>query len=404
MTTSLADASRSIDRGHPRLLFATLMLGLMSQTLDFAAFGSALPQMAHDLGNRGEFIAQMTMSIAALGLMVGALASGWILQKAGTRVMLLTSVLAYGLSGGGGLVLRDPVSLLATRFTVGFASACMVTTCMWGIALEYEGIRRARALGLSTAVANFTALTSTVLGGYLAQRGGWALAFVQYPVFGLGGFLLAFAAMRQVRPERELAKEKSQSYLKNLLPFYLLVVLLSAIMFMGSTQFAFLLEEDGIRNPTARSLIMGTITMVAAVTSVCYGPLQQRLNVRGTFTLALSCMAIALAAIGWGVNPAFAILGASLMGIYAGLLSPYLYHVVTERTDAYARSRAIGLLTAFGYLGGFLNPLVFSPMSNAIGLRSVFLVVALVMAVLALGTAINLVRRRGAVEERAATP
>jgi MFS family permease len=403
MSTSSVSASHSIARGRPRLLFATLMLGFMSQGLALSALVSALPQMAHDLGSRGQFIAQMTMAVTALGLMLGALASGWILEKVGTRITLLASMLTYGIAGAGGLVLRDPVLLLTTRFAVGFTSACMVTTCVWGIAAEYEGNRRAKTLGFSIALSSVTSVTGTVLGGYLAQYGGWSLAFLEYPIFGLVGFLLAFGSVKQVRPELERVGETSRPYLKRLLPFYLLVALLTAVTFMGSTQFAFLLEEDGIRSPAARSLIMGTITIAAAVTSFYYGFLQQRLNVLGTFTLALTCMAVALAVIGRGVNPAYAILGAALMGIFSGLLGPYGYYVVAEHTDAYSRSRAIGLLSAFAFLGGFLNVPVFETMSNAIGLRNVFLVAALLMAVLALCTGIILVRRRSALREHAAS-
>jgi MFS family permease len=376
------------------------MLGSMSQALIFSAFPSALPLIARDFGSRGEFVAQMTMGLAALGLVLGAVASGWILQKAGSRITLLVSVLAYGLSGAGGLALRDPALLLATRFAIGFASACMITTCVWGIAAAYDGNGRARALGFSYAAAAITAVTGTVVGGYLAQRGGWSLAFLPYPVFGLIGFMLAFATIRQVRPERERAGETSQPYLKRLLPFYLLALLLYAVMFMEATQFAFLLEEYGIRNPATRSLIIGTITTVATMTGLCYGLLQQRLKLLGTLTLGLGCMTIALAVVGWGVNPAYAVLGASLMGIHDGLVSPYLYHAVADHTDAYSRSHAIGLLSAFSFLGGFLNPLVVAPLRNAIGLRNVFLVIALLMAVLTAGAATKLVRNREATPAR----
>lgn len=403
MSAQSGEASRSIGRGHPRLLFATLMLGQMSQGVTFTAFMAALPLMARDLGDRGPFVAQMTMALAALGLMCGSIVSGWILEKSGTRVTLLASMLIFAVAGAAGLVLRDPWLLLASRFIVGFASACMATTCLWGIAAEYEGNRRARTLGISAAVSNFTSLASTVLGGYLAQYGGWRLTFVQYAAFGLIACILAFVSVRQVRPERQRAGAASQPYLMRLMPFYLLIALLFVVIFMASTQFAFILDEDGIRNPSTRSLFMGATTVIGAVTSFFYGPLQQRLSVLGTFTFGLACMALAGAAIGWGIGPAYLVLGASLMGIYTGVLGPYIYHVVSERTDAYSRSRAIGLLSAFGFLGGFLNPVVFAPMGDAIGLRNVFLVVACVMAVLSLGTATRLVRR-AAVRERVASP
>jgi MFS family permease len=384
-----APAARSIGRGHPALLFATLMLGFMSQGLAFTAFVSALPQIAHDLGPRGELLAQLTMALTALGLMLGALVSGRILERAGSRATLLVSLGVFGVAGGGGLVLHEPLPLLASRFIAGFAAACLTTTCVWGIAAEYAGNRRARALGIASALGNIASLAGTVIGGYLAQRGGWPLAFLQYPVFGAVGVLLGAASLRQVRPGAEATGGTAghAPYFARLLPFYLLAVLLFVVLFMGSTQFAFLLEEDGIHSAADRSLIMSAITIIGTLTGFAYGAVQQRVGVLGAFTVGLGCMAAALAAIGWSTAPAGAVAGAALMGIYVGLVCPYVYHAVTEHTDTKVRSRAIGVLNAFCFLGSFLNPLLLGPLASRIGLRNVFLSVAVLMAALALASA-----------------
>jgi MFS family permease len=129
-------------------------------------------------------------------------------REAGTRSTLLASLLVFAIAlARAALFLSEPFSLLASRFVVGFASACAATTCVWGIASEYEGTMRARALGISAAVANFAALGSTLLGGLLAERGGWQLAFAQFPVFGLIGLALAYASIRQARPARERSSQ-----------------------------------------------------------------------------------------------------------------------------------------------------------------------------------------------------
>jgi MFS family permease len=391
----------SIGKDFPRLLFCTLMLGHWAQGMAYTAFVSVLPQMARDLGNNGAFVAQMSMSMAALGAMVGSLASGWVLEKAGTRMSLISAISLYGLSGAGGLVLHDPMLMLASRFAVGVASACMVTVCMWGIAAEYEGQRRAQVIGIACAFSSFAALVANLAGGSLARLGGWRLAFLQYPVFGLCGLLLAWPSVKQVYPKRERPDKPSQPYFKQLLPFYLAATCLLAVMFMGSAQFPFLLAEQGMANPTTRSLVLAAITVVGTVASFLYGPLVRRAGALGAFTLALFCMAAGLVAVCWGMNPAWAILGASLMGIYVGIVGPYVYHEVTERSDDVSRSHAIGLLNAFFLFGGFLNPFMFEPLSKAIGLRNVFLLVGFVMAAAAVGTLARLIRRTAHLETQA---
>ena len=387
----------SIGRGRPRLLFATLTLGHMSQGLAFTAFLAALPQMAHDLGPHGEVIAQMIVGIAALGLLVGSLASGWILEKAGTRATLLAALLIYGAAGAGGLFLRDPTLLLVSRFAVGFAAACMVTTTMWAIAAEYGGHRRARALGIVNSMGSFMALAGTVLGGFLAKQGGWPLTFVSFPVFGLIGLLMTFASLSQVKPGQVSSATHSEPFFLRLLPFFLLATLLYVVIFMGSTQFAFLLQEDGVTDPAARSMIMSSVTIVGTLTSFSYGWIQQRLSARGAYMLGLIVVTASLATLGLRNTAATAVLGAGLLGVYVGLAAPYVYHVVAERTDAYTRSRAFGVLNAFNFLGAFLNPALLAPLSRVVGIHGTFLAVAVVTAIIAVTTFAGSLRQRVAV-------
>jgi MFS family permease len=396
MATVAATSGHSIGRGRPGLLFATLMLGLMSQGLAFTAFVAALPQMARDLGTRGELIAQMVMGLAALGLMVGALASGWILERAGLLATLLGAILVFGFAGAAGLYPLGATLLLGSRFAVGFASACMTTGCMWGIAAEYEGHRRARALGIASGLGSVAALVGTVLGGVIAQRSGWRLTFAQFPVFAAVGVLFVLLSVRQVKPARSATVARGGSFLTRLLPFYFLSTLLFAVMFIGSIQFAFLLQLDGVGKSSTRSLFIGAITVVGSLTSLCYGWLQRRLSASGAFALGLLGVTASLATIGGSTAAAYALAGAVLMGLYVGITSPYVYHEVTERTSEDVRGRALGVLSAFCYLGAFLNPPVFATLSRWLGPRGVFLVTALVMAILAAAAAAQLLDRRRA--------
>jgi MFS family permease len=370
------------------------MLGMMAQGFGFCGFVSALPQMAVTFGTGGEFVAQMTIACVALGLMFGALVSGRVLEAAGSRYTLLLSIVIYGLAGSGGLFINEPSLLLGACFAIGFTTSCMVTTCMWGIATEYRDHRRATALGSSTAFANVTSLIGIMLGGYLARSGGWHLSFLQFPIFAVFAFALTLTGIKQARPLRESVGSKREPYLRRLLPLYLMSMLLFAVIFMGSTQFVFLLVDDGITDPASRSFVMSIVTVAAAVAGACYGVLQQRIGVLGCFVVSLLSMAAGLTTAALTSSPRLAMLAAALIGIYAGLVFPYVYHVVTERTDEYTRSRAIGMLTAFAFLGGFTNPLIFSPLAKAIGLRMAFLSVAAVLTLLMIGTFIRAARAR----------
>lgn len=95
-----------------------------------------------------------------------------------------------------------------------------------------------------------------------------------------------------------------------------------------------------------------------------------------TFLLSLISVTASLTSLGFGNTTASAITGAALFGVFAGIAPPYVYHVVAERSDAYTRSRAFGVLNAFNFLGGFLNPVVLGPLARVTGIHGVFLTAA----------------------------
>lgn len=387
MTLSAQTSVPSLARGRPGLLLATLMMGAMSISLGFVVCMASLPQIAQDFGSRGPFIAQMMISTVALGLLVGAPVSGWILARAGTRGTLIASCILFGVSGAGGMVLDNPTLLLASRFLTGFAEVTLTTTCFWAIGTAYEQERRPRVFGLATTMGNATSIAGVMIGGVLAQVGGWRLSFVQLPVFAALTLLLGLISLRQVKPGNSGGgTEPRAPFFKRLLPFYLLVALLFLILFMASTQYVFLLQSDGIASPTLRSIFLSAYTLIGALTGLGYGAMQKRLSMTGTFALGLTCMAVALALLGWSANLAAAAAGTVLIGIYIGIIGTYVNHFVTEQTDAGSRGHALGILMTFSYLGAFLNPPVLTPLGQWLGPRNVFLLAALIMAVIAAGT------------------
>ncbi|CAN7190293.1 MFS transporter [Phenylobacterium sp. LjRoot225] len=171
----------------------------------------------------------------------------------------------------------------------------------------------------------------------------------------------------------------------SLWPLYILAMALTAVMFMGSTQFAFLLPQVGVTASGSIGLVMSAITLLGVVVSLLFGPIERRLGLQGSLVLGLAAVAVGMALIGLGETPVAAVGGAALMGVYVGVTVPYVHHVVTLRAAPRVRARAIGLLSAFSFVGALINPFVFAPVSDAVGVQGLFVVVGVAMAVLAAG-------------------
>lgn len=267
----------------------------------------------------------------------------------------------------------------------GFTSACLLTACINTISLLFDGNARAKAIGISAAMGSAASLAGLLIGGVLAQNFGWRVAFIQFPVFAAAGLILAFVGIgnspTSIQPELDTT---IQSWTK-LVPIFFLAIVISAVMFMGSTQLAFLLPQDGATPATAISLVMATITLVAIAVSFGFGWLEKTIGLQSTLTAGLGAGAAGLALIGLVPNIAAAFAGAALMGSYVGITMPYMYHAVTLKTSTHARAKAIGLMGAFSFLGTFINPFLFGPLTKEFGLREVFVITGAVMACLGLG-------------------
>jgi MFS family permease len=368
------------------IAFAALMLGHAAQGLTFTAFTPGLPAMAQSFNANGHGmdIAQQSVTIAALGVVAGSILSGKIVDIIGSRATMLTMLAIFGITGLGGLFLSSPWALLTSRVVNGFAVACLVTACVTTISILFDGNARAKAIGTAGAIGAATSLVGLLLGGILAQQFGWRAAFIQFPVFAVLGLLLAFTGIRDNAKQVHEPSDAIHSWMK-IVPLFVLTSIISLVMFMGSTQLAFLLPQDGISASTTISLVMGTITVFAVLVGLGFGTLEHRLGLQPTLALGFALCGAGLALIGLASSLPAAFAGAALLGAYVGITVPYPYHAVTMKTPLHARAKAIGLVGAFNFLGAFINPFIFGPMTKAFGLHHVFIIVAAFMGVLALG-------------------
>jgi MFS family permease len=368
------------------IAFAALMLGNASQGLTFTAFSPGLPEMAQSFNatGHGMEIAQQSVTVAALGIIIGAFLSGKIIDIIGSRATMLGMLALFGITGLGGLFLVDPWVLLASRVFNGFSVACLVTACVNTISILFEGNARARAIGIAGSVGSAMALIGLLAGGVLAQQFGWRAAFIQFPVFAIAGLILAFISKHNSAPLLHEATEESYSWIK-ILPLLVLATIITMVMLMGPTQLAFLLPQDGVTASTTISLVLGTVPLCAVPAGGCFGWLEHRFGLQATLALGFAACGAGLALIGLAASLPAAFAGAALVGIYTGIALPYPYHAVTLKTPAHARANAIGLVGAFNFLGAFMNPFVFGPMTKAFDLHHVFIITAVFMGILAIG-------------------
>jgi MFS transporter, ACDE family, multidrug resistance protein len=366
--------------GVGQLSAFAFLLGVAPQAITEAAITASLPEIARDLGENGEFTAQMLMLTGMLGLVFGALFSGKILELAGSRRTYVFGALFFLLFGIAGSFLHNVPLLFASRILTGFAASCIATTAMWGVAAQFGKESRPKSFGYAGSIAGLLAILSVVVGGLLTQQFGWRASFWQFGVLGLLLLPIAMGGVEQIKPEG--IRQGQPGHFRRLLPVYVQTFMLYAVIGVFSVQLPFLADEAGLTDAGARSLIQAIPGTGVIVGGALFGLLTSRFGSKTTIILtAASIIAACLVLVFNRSVPALA-LAAAGVGLCMGLAMPWLYNVLSQRTPPQMVGRYMGYMTAFTFIGAFSNPFWAMPLKGALGASGLFAVGATIAAMM----------------------
>ena len=150
-------------------------------------------------------------------------------------------------------------------------------------------------------------------------------------------------------------------------------VLTMVVGLIPSTQFAFLLLEDGVTSITVQSIIIAAFSGGAIVGGLGYALLQQRLGPATTFRLAIAVNAAAFVILGLVRAPVALATGSALLGLACGTYLPFLGQSLIGAAAMAIRTHALGLFTTFNYIGVAISPVILAPLRLALGLRGAFI-------------------------------
>src|ERR1700684_1761617 len=159
--------------------------------LTLAAMPPILPELATRVG--GEHNAQLIVSVAGVGMIVGGLFSGRLLEWAGIRAFTLISLLIYGVFGVAGWFLASALAMGVSRFLLGVGGVLFSTAALALTAATFSGEARSRVIGLQQATSQVVNVCAVFIVGALVAVTGWRGAFLLYGAFA--AILLVLALM-----------------------------------------------------------------------------------------------------------------------------------------------------------------------------------------------------------------
>lgn len=324
----------------------------------------------------GDLVAQMIVTVPAIGVIIGGPLCGWLIARFGSKRFLLVALGVFAVAGSAGLYLDNAMILLVSRFTLGLATSGIVTAMITMISDHFTPEARGRILGYQSATGAMAGVAAIFIAGYLGKVGGWRAPFGMYllaiPVLVLGAIYLP-ETKRRVRVATQTAAVSSRQLI-GLWPIYLMIIPMFIAVYMPNIQVSFLLRDDGITDPMTQSYVILSGALFVAIAALLYGRIRGWLSAPQILMLCFVLQGVGILIMGFSHSAIMTAIGCAVLGSGTGISNPLISDLIVARTSAEQRSKAIGISYTARYSGDFINPWIMHPLGVAIGLHNAFLV------------------------------
>ena len=327
------------------------------------------------------FWTSMVLTLPALFVILGGPLMGFLADRFGRKPLLVGSLILGGVSGSAAVLMPSLVLILVTRALVGLGIAGSMTATNSLVADYFDGDDRAKFMGQVTAFTGFSGVIFMPLGGILASLN-WHYAFLSY----LPALLMAPLAMIFIHePQTVLAHETdalaTRLKFKPVSIYIFIASMFNQLAFMSVPVFIAIYLKDLVG---AGSIAVGWLGAFSSLFSFLAGLLYGRLNKRFSFlqinTVAFLTYTFGFLMIGLAHNWALVVIGDVLVGFGMGIIPSNLSTWLANEVQPLVRGRANGIYVTMMYLGNFGASVIFTPVAQVTGLKYVYLISGLVVA------------------------
>jgi len=372
-----------------------LLMASSLTVMSVSAISPALPKIAEAFSSieNAEFLVKLMLTIPSLIIALFAPIAGIIIDKGHRKILLISSLIIYGLMGTTGLYLESLQHFIIARALLGIGVAGIMTSAQTLIADYYVGEERNTMLGLQGTFISFGGVIFVALAGFLALMS-W-----RYP-FSLYALALVLAIPAYVYIHEPSVHYEKQAYLEQAgksdsidmqygtsihIAGIGLIVFTGMVFFYAiPTQLPFLLALHGIDSPAKAGAVVSLATLAGGFSSYAMPYLKRLHHFSG-----LGGRAFALLSIGFlGLSIANSLIITMFFAVFAGagigLLMPSMRLWVISIAAPPLRGRSVGVITSSLYLGQFLSPVIAQPIVVNHGITILYTIIGCTAAMIAL--------------------
>jgi MFS family permease len=372
--------------------FISVVAGAVIVMLGFGLIVPVMPLFAKRFPGIGDLqVAYIVIGFAAMRL-AGNVFVGRALTRLGERNTTVVGAIIVGVSSLACAGAQGYVWLLIARVVGGIGSAFYFGGLLSFMLARVKPEQRGRASSLFQGAVNAGILVGPALGGLLAGTVGIEAPFVAYGIMCLLGAAWSSQTMRTPVDEHPLAASRAggMTVLRELLRDRAYVISLAT----GFVGFAVMFGAIQILMPTLWTQTLGlstdtvgipyTVSTGASLLVVLHaGSVVDRRGRRGPLVVASIVLAAGVALLA-GADTVWLVLASMVVvGVATGYTRPATTAILGDVAGDVQRPAAVGGFRVAQDLGGLLGPAIAGVMSHFFGLRSAFVAMAVLAAIVA---------------------
>ncbi|CAG7600296.1 multidrug effflux MFS transporter [Leucobacter soli] len=352
-------------------------LGFLSMGSAFATdtYLPALPDIALDLRTSPALV-QATLTVFVIAQAAGNLVIGPVSDRFGRWRPLLISTIVFVLASVGAALAQDIWMLIAMRAVQGLASAAGPVIARAVVADLTHGVQAARLFGILMMVFGIAPVIAPVIGGPLAELGGWRLAMGAIVALGVVGVLVALRLPESLPRDRRRAVRLRSVFgdytglVRNRTFFAGSLVVMAAfgIIMTWLSNSSFVLQEHYGLSPTGYAVTFAANSAGFGLAAMLNSALLRRFPpaaiLRGTIFVSVAVTAAALVLALVDALPLWTLL--VLVTIAFGSTAPIMSNATAVALAA-VRPTEVGTASAFLGALEFLLPAIVAPMLGLFG-------------------------------------
>lgn len=383
---------------------AVLLLGSSLTVMGAVMIAPILPKLAAEFVPADPQLAALVPLVAtgpALAIALCAPLAGWLADRVGRKMLLLLATLVYGVVGAAPAWLDSLTAILACRFALGAAEACVMTCCTTLIGDYWQGEQRVRYVNRQVVTIGIVGTVFFVLGGVAGEHA-WRYPFYLYLLPILLAPAIATVLWEPLRDTEPAERGHGDTRLSGgrlaltLAVGYVLICVGMVSSFVVPVQMPQLMVDIGQRSSTMIGAVAGVGLLSTLAGSLTWPRLRDALGRRFVNVVLLALLAAGLYLLARAHTVPAIVVAVVIHGFGGGMLVPNAILPLMRGLSLSMRGRGLGGFTAALYLGQFISPLVVLGCAQAFGgLRVAVFAIASGTAATALLWVLPALRRRG---------